>query len=191
MHTTTETCTGSYWLLLQCVIVQSNCSHLLIYCVSIWFLIIPDSSTTSLANTNARHLVAKQGETWRQMSVKYLCHTLQGSLTCCKILQHGDHQLCFPPKGSTGSISSKLCSPKHPDLTGYVLSCVKDHVHVWPWSTEEAKQKIGFTSQKFRFCQSSVRNVIPSVMKFYSSRTKLLHVDGETTKQAPIYYCKL
>jgi hypothetical protein len=35
----------------------------------------------------------KQGETWQEMSINLadnvLCHAAQGSLTCCKILQHG------------------------------------------------------------------------------------------------------
>jgi hypothetical protein len=58
--------TGTGW---YCTKRPKTCGHFLIYCVPMWVLIIPESST-SLANIN-RHLVAIEGKTLREMFVNF------------------------------------------------------------------------------------------------------------------------
>jgi hypothetical protein len=79
-----------------------HCGHFLIYYAnhlsSNHSRIIRQSSLAYIS----RHLVAKQGDIWREtpviLPVKYLCHTPQGFLTWSKILWHGADGFTSPPK---------------------------------------------------------------------------------------------
>jgi hypothetical protein len=64
----------------------------------VWVLIIPDSSTRVHCSGWSRHLVAKRGETGREMSAEFCVSVSLGSLTCRNILRHGADGFTSPPK---------------------------------------------------------------------------------------------
>jgi hypothetical protein len=82
-------------------------------CILFQVLIIPDSSTRALW-LQQTHLVVKQGVGKKSLLIylmKYLSHTLQGSLTCNKILWHGANSFTSPPKEVKLWISITLKNP--------------------------------------------------------------------------------
>jgi hypothetical protein len=98
-------CTCTCWLLSRGMHTKRplHCSHFLIYCAS------PCEFSSFLTHPlelsgkyQKRHIVTKQEETWQRslliLLAKYLCHTPQGSLTCCKILDMGADTFTSPPK---------------------------------------------------------------------------------------------
>jgi hypothetical protein len=84
-------------------LVSYKASHALrsfyyLLCVPIWVLVIPDSPFKSLWQIPVANQ-EKLGEKWQWiLPKKFLFHTLQGSLKCCKILWHESDGFNAPPK---------------------------------------------------------------------------------------------
>jgi hypothetical protein len=109
-----------YWLLLRGGIVQSvpcNCNYFLIYCASNHSRIIQQSSLFWLLQ---RHVVAKRGETGREMVAEFCLllslSYLKWSLTCSKNLRHGANVFTSPPKEVVLLVFIAL---KNPSLTAW------------------------------------------------------------------------
>jgi hypothetical protein len=78
-------------------------------------LIIPDSSTRDLCSGRSRHLVAKRGETGREMAAEFCISVsplyVKISLTCCNILRHACEGFTCPPKEVVLRIFMALKTP--------------------------------------------------------------------------------
>jgi hypothetical protein len=111
-------------LLSQLAKARQNCSasdyyyyyyyYLRYYCHYLFFssrLIFPDKSDfmhqTCLAIITSRDTYSEAGETWREITLKFLyevsfCHTSKGSLTCRKILWRGADGFTSPSRECEG-----------------------------------------------------------------------------------------
>jgi hypothetical protein len=108
-----------YWLLLRGGIVQSvpcNCEHLMIYSAPhlnsnhSWFI-----HQSSLLSGCSRNLVAKRGETGREIDAEICLSVslpyLKKSLTCREVLRHGADGFTSPPKEAVLRIFIALKNP--------------------------------------------------------------------------------
>jgi hypothetical protein len=89
-----------------------HCDHFWLLCVPVWFIIIPDSSTSALLRLPLETLVAKQEKLREQklpLNFAYSVSRLYsyGPLTCRKILRHGSDG--YLP--SEGSRRMDFCNP--------------------------------------------------------------------------------
>jgi hypothetical protein len=94
------------WLLLRGGILQTvpfSCDRFRSIVFPIWVLIMLDSSTRVLYCGCSRHLVAKRGETGREMAAEFCVSVslscLNGPLTCYTLLRHRTDGFASPLRG--------------------------------------------------------------------------------------------
>jgi hypothetical protein len=121
---------------LFCILKASHATAIIFWSVvlTIWVLIIPDSSVRVLCWLQQKHIVGKRWETGRETAAEFclpvfLSH-LKGFLTCRKFLRHGTDGLSFPPKEVRQRIFIALKNPSpRPGLNSWTVGSNGNHVN--------------------------------------------------------------
>jgi hypothetical protein len=116
-----------------------HCDHILIYCAHLtpnYPRIIHQSSLFLL------HLVAKRGESGRDMAAEFCLSCLKGPLTCRKILRYGADGFTSPPKEVVLRTFIALKNRSRRGLNPRTLGPIVSTVTITPPRTAEVRLQL-------------------------------------------------